>query len=99
MAVNAPIQGTQADIIKLAMVKADRLIEKEGWREDARLVLQVHDELVYELDAKEGEGIAGALREIMESAVSPEDLCGVPIVAQVSIGKNWDTARKIANSE
>ena len=52
MAVNAPIQGTQSDIIKLAMVEADKLIEKNGWRELARLELQVHDELIYEIEEK-----------------------------------------------
>ena len=95
MAVNAPLQGTQSDIIKLAMVEADALIEKKRWREQAQLVLQVHDELVYELDEKEGEAIARELRHVMESVVSSAELNGIPVVAEVSIGKNWGSMKKI----
>ncbi|RJQ34943.1 hypothetical protein C4556_01535 [Candidatus Parcubacteria bacterium] len=95
MAINAPIQGTQADIIKLAMVEADKRIESEGWREKARLVLQVHDELVYELDEKDGEKIARELRRVMESVVPLPKLSGVPIVAEVAIGKNWGEVKRI----
>ena len=95
MAMNAPMQGTQSDIIKLAMVEADALIEKNGWREKARLLLQVHDELVYELEEKEAEKIARELRRVMESVVPTERLHGVPIVAEVSIGKNWGTMERL----
>ena len=89
MAVNAPIQGTQADIIKRAMVEADELIEKKGWRTRARLLLQVHDELVYEVSEKEAEEIARRLRDVMEGVADPKLLNGVPITAEASIGKNW----------
>ncbi len=95
MATNAPIQGTQADIIKLAMVRADALIEEKGWRDKAKLLLQVHDELVYEVAANEAESIACALRAAMESVVAPEHLGGVPIVAEISIGKNWGEMEKL----
>ncbi len=97
MAINAPIQGTQSDIIKLAMVEADALIEREGWRNKARLLLQVHDELVYEVEKKEAEHIAHALRKIMESVVPSEKLNGVPIVAEVSIGPNWGDVKRAAH--
>ena len=96
MAVNAPLQGTQADIIKLAMVEADKLIESCGWRERAQLVLQVHDELVYELSGKEGKTIAHELRHVMESVISPKELSGVPIVAEVSLGKNWGDMERVS---
>ena len=99
MAVNAPIQGTQSDIIKLAMVEADKLIEKNDWREKAELVLQVHDELVYELDEKDGETIARELRHVMESVVSPEKLSDVPIVAEVAVGKNWGEVKRLQRSD
>lgn len=95
MAVNAPMQGTQSDIIKLAMVQADALINKNGWQDKARLLLQVHDELVYELDAEESEKIARELRRVMESIVSPETLHGVPIVAEISIGQNWGDMHRL----
>jgi DNA polymerase-1 len=96
MAVNAPIQGTQADIIKLAMIEADALIEKNGWREKAQLVLQVHDELVYELDEAIAEEAARAIRGVMENVVPAEKCSGVPVVAEVSIGKNWGAMKKLS---
>ncbi|MEK7107357.1 MAG: DNA polymerase, partial [Patescibacteria group bacterium] len=95
MAVNAPIQGTQSDIIKLAMVKADKLIEEKNWRGKARLVLQIHDELVYEIAEKEAETIAHELREAMESVVPNGKLSGVPIVAEISVGENWGELERL----
>ena len=95
MAINAPIQGTQSDVIKLAMVEADAMIEKKEWREKAQLLLQVHDELVYEIDEKDTEEIARAIKHVMESVVPRERLSDVPIVAEISIGKNWSDVRKI----
>ena len=96
MAVNAPIQGTQSDIIKLAMVEADALIEREGWREDAALVMQVHDELVYEMNVDRAEEIARAIRDVMEQAAPVEKLSGVPIIVEIAIGPNWGTTKKIS---
>ncbi len=95
MAINAPMQGTQSDIIKLAMVEADALIEKEGWRDKAQLVLQVHDELVYELSTDIAEKAARAIRDVMEGVVSAKELSGVPIAAEISIGKNWGYMNKL----
>jgi len=94
-AVNAPIQGTQADIIKLAMVKADELIEEKGWREKVLLVLQVHDELVYEVPEKSAEEAAKEIREVMESVAPTKELSGVPILAEAAIGKDWGEMQKI----
>ncbi|MCR4325197.1 MAG: DNA polymerase [Patescibacteria group bacterium] len=96
MAVNAPIQGTQSDIIKLAMVEADRMIEKEGWRDDVRLVLQVHDELVYEAKKSVADAAAAKIRHAMETVVPAKALHGVPIVAEVSIGKNWGEMQRVS---
>ncbi|MDO8576126.1 MAG: DNA polymerase, partial [bacterium] len=103
MAVNAPMQGTQSDIIKLAMVEADALIEKNGWRDPsnssgqakAALVLQVHDELVYELDENIAEEAARAIRGVMESMVPTDKLSGVPIIAEIAIGKDWGSLKKL----
>jgi DNA polymerase-1 len=91
MAINAPIQGTQADIIKLAMVRVDRLLKEMHAEEDAHLLLQVHDELVYEVrDARVNE-IAASIREVMEEAL-PQDLAnGVPIIAEAKVGRDWGT--------
>lgn len=95
MAINAPIQGTQSDIIKLAMVKADELIEEKKWRDKAHLLLQVHDELVYEVHAQEAEKIARALRSAMETVVSEDKLNNVPIVAEIALGVNWGDTKKL----
>src|SRR3989344_3294112 len=94
MAINAPMQGTQSDIIKLAMVEADSLIERNGWRDKASLVLQVHDELVYELDESIAEEAARGIRTAMESMVPTDKLSGVPIIAEIAIGKDWGTMEK-----
>jgi DNA polymerase-1 len=95
MAVNAPIQGTQADIIKLAMVQADALIEKNQWRERVRLVLQVHDELVYEIEKSLAEEAARAICSVMESAAGKVDLSGVPIIAEAALGQNWGEMKRL----
>ncbi len=87
MAVNAPIQGTQADIIKRAMVDADALIAKDGL--DAKLLMQVHDELVYEVGEARAEDTARAIRDVMEQAAPSEELDGVPILAEIALGRNW----------
>ncbi len=96
MAINAPIQGTQSDIIKLAMVEADALIEQAGWREKVKLIMQVHDELVYELDEDVAEEAAEKIRKVMESAAPTGALSGVPVVAEASLGKNWGAMKKLA---
>jgi DNA polymerase-1 len=94
MATNAPIQGTQSDIIKLAMVEIDRVITEEEWEEKAHLVMQVHDELVYELAEKDAAKIAQRIRGIMETVVSEKTL-GVPVVAEVKVGENWGEMKRL----
>jgi len=98
MAVNAPIQGTQADIIKLAMIEADGLISARGWRADAKLLLQVHDELVYEISAAKAGEIVPALRQAMENVADRDQFGGVPIIAEASVGPNWGALEKVLRS-
>jgi DNA polymerase-1 len=95
MAINAPMQGTQADIIKRAMVEIDERIEKEGLRDKAKLLLQVHDELVFEIAHDDAERIAREFRDIMEGIVDPGLLSGVPILAEIAMGKSWGTTERI----
>ena len=87
VARNMPIQGTAADIIKIAMIRVERRLQQEGMR--ARLILQVHDELIVEAPEEEAEQVAKLLREEMEHAVS----LSVPLVAEASIGKTWYDAK------
>jgi len=95
MAINAPIQGTQADIIKLAMVEIHKMLEKEGLLNDVRMILQVHDELVFEIKKDKVDIMTKDIKRIMESVVDKENLQGVPLIVDVSVGKNWGEMEKI----
>lgn len=87
VARNMPIQGTAADIIKIAMVRVDERLKREGLR--ARLVLQVHDELIVEAPPEESAQAARLLQEEMENAVSLE----VPLTADAATGRTWYDAK------
>ncbi len=84
-AANAPIQGSSADIIKIAMVKLHQILQDY----QARLLLQVHDELVFEVPPEEWEELQVKIKETMENAVS----LSVPLVVEVHSGKNWMEAK------
>ena len=88
-AVNAPLQGTQADIIKLAMVHVDTMLERDGFRGDAHLLLQVHDELVYEIRDRHIRTLGPRIRAIMESVLSGKETHGVPVLASMKAGSDW----------
>lgn len=87
VALNMPIQGTAADVIKLAMIKVNDRLRAEGLK--ARLILQVHDELIVECPEEETEQVRALLTYEMESAVS----YAVPLRADAGVGKNWGEAK------
>src|SRR3972149_921915 len=89
MAVNAPIQGTEADIIKLAMIEIDQFLESRDLKKDVKLLLQVHDELVYEVNEEVVKSIAPEIQKIMENIILPEKIFGIKITTNVSVGDNW----------
>ena len=89
MAINAPIQGTEADVIKLAMIKIDAYIRKNHLQNDVFLLLQVHDELVYEMRGSVAAVVAPEIEKIMESVIDPKETYGVVLSAETSVGKNW----------
>ncbi len=89
MAINAPIQGTNADIIKIAMKRIDDFLVKEGYENDAHLTLQVHDELVYEIRESKKEKIIPEIKKIMESVIDLKDSLGIKFEANSAVGKNW----------
>ena len=89
MAINAPIQGTSADIVKIAMKRIDEYIVKNKLEKDVFLILQVHDELVYEIKDGIAEKIVPEIKKIMESVIDPKDVYGIRCVANSAIGKNW----------
>ena len=82
-AVNAPIQGSAADIIKLAMIAIQKKLNHEQWA--SKMLLQVHDELVFEVPNEEVEPLKKMVKEAMEGAFSLE----VPLVVDIGVGKNW----------
>jgi DNA polymerase-1 len=89
MAINAPIQGTEADIVKIAMLRIDDYLKKENLSKESRLVLQVHDEIVYEVRDDLAEKLGKKFKEIMEHVMDDKDTLGVPIIAEGGYGKNW----------
>ena len=89
MAINAPIQGTQADIIKLAMVHIDELLQEAAYEGKAHMLLQVHDELVFEMEEALVPTLVPKIKELMETVVSPEKTNGVPIIAEAKVGPSW----------
>jgi DNA polymerase-1 len=84
-AVNMPIQGSAADMIKLAMIKIDAAMKKAGLK--SKMVLQVHDELVFDALRSEVELLKPIILENMQNAMPlPND---VPVIAEVGMGDNW----------
>jgi DNA polymerase-1 len=89
-AINAPIQGSAADIIRRAMVRMDEALEKAGLA--ARMLLQVHDELVYEVPDAEVEATLPVVRKVMEEAPHPAVNLAVPLRVDARAAQNWDEA-------
>ena len=87
MAMNTPIQGTAADLIKIAMIRADEALRAAGVK--SRILLQVHDELVLETTAAEAEMVS----EILRAAMSRAAELAVPLAVDVHMGKNWAEAK------
>jgi len=85
-AINAPMQGTAADIIKRAMIAADRWLYKDT--PDAKMIMQVHDELVFEIAQNQVDDCAAKIRSIMCTAADLD----VPLLVDIGIGNNWDEA-------
>jgi DNA polymerase-1 len=89
-AINAPIQGTAADIIRRAMIRVPPALAKEKLA--ARMLLQVHDELVFEAPEKEAAATCAVARRVMEKAALPAIALSVPLVVDARAAKNWDEA-------
>ncbi len=83
MAINMPVQGTAADIVKLAMIDIKREMDRQGLK--AKMNLQVHDELVFEVPQEELDLMKGLVAEIMPNALK----LSVPLTVEVKTGPNW----------
>jgi DNA polymerase-1 len=90
-AINAPIQGTSADIIKRAMVRMRPALEREGLGA-VRMLMQVHDELVFEVPEGDVEQASAVIRSVMETAAEPAVILDVPLGVDIGTGPNWGAA-------
>ena len=94
-AINAPLQGSAADLIKLAMIAVDKVLPKE----QAKMLLQVHDELVFEVDSDKVDDIAQLITDAMQDVLQDtakgmgwEVDFAVPLLVETGVGENWDEA-------
>jgi DNA polymerase-1 len=95
MAINAPIQGTEADIVKIAMIRIADYIRAKKLDDSVHVLMQVHDEIV--LEAKDGtaEKIVSDIKKIMEDIIPPKDIHGITIATEAKVGDNWGEMEKI----
>jgi DNA polymerase-1 len=92
-ATNAPLQGSAADLMKLAMVKTDRAVRAAGL--DATMLLQIHDELIFEVHRKDLQALANLVRREMEEALT----LSVPLEVTVKSGANWYDVEMMVDEE
>ena len=92
MALNAPFQGTAADLFKIAMLRVDEYLQKD---KRGYLLLQVHDELVFEIEEDAVKEIVPKLKELMEGVIPEKERNGIPILVEGKAGKNWGEMKKI----
>ncbi len=87
-AINAPMQGTAADIIKMAMIEVDKWMASLQDKSDVAMIMQVHDELVFEIKSEKVDEYVPKINKIMETCVSLD----VPLIVEAGVGINWDEA-------
>ena len=85
-AINAPLQGSAADIIKKAMIDINGFLKKEI--PETKMIMQVHDELIFETPEKSADDVLNLMKNMMEAAVKLD----IPLIADAAIGKNWNEA-------
>jgi DNA polymerase-1 len=91
MAMNAPLQGTAADIVKLAMIKVDTAISEKKMENEIRMLLQVHDELIFEVREDAAEKAIPLLKQAMEHACE----FAVPLLVEVARGEKWGEMKRL----
>jgi len=96
MAINAPIQGTQADIIRIAMNQVQSYLLENDLDQEVKIILQVHDELLFEVADTVKDTVLPELVRIMTRVLTPEKTLGVPINVDVAVGPNWAQLKDIA---
>jgi DNA polymerase-1 len=83
MAINMPVQGTSADIIKVAMIELDKQMKPEGLK--SKLILQVHDELIFEVPEAEMDAMCSLVPEVMSTSLE----LSIPLKVDIKTGQNW----------
>lgn len=94
MAMNAPIQGSEADIVKLAMVRVEEEMKKRGYEKKVFPILQIHDEIIYEVDTDVVDDVAPHIQKTLEGVVDQKKLKGVPITVHYAEGTDWGSMEK-----
>ena len=95
MAINAPIQGTSADMVKIAMKRVYEFLKNENKQEKANLILQIHDELIYEVDEDFVSDFSSKAKSLMETSIEKDKIFDVPIVVNASVGDNWGEMERL----
>ncbi len=97
MAINAPVQGTAADLMRIAVIDVYNFIEKEKLDDEIHLLLQVHDELVFEIKHEHTAKYTQKIKALMEGVMHEKESFGVPIAVGISVGKNWGELVEVDN--
>ena len=95
MAINAPIQGTAADCMRVAMRDIAAWVKKDRLEDDLKMLLQVHDELIFEIKKSEVKTLVPQIVALMEGTLEEKETHGVPLVAEVKVGENWFEMNKL----
>jgi DNA polymerase-1 len=95
MAINAPIQGSAADVTKLAMINVANYLKKEKLENDVVMLLQVHDEIIFEINKNVIKKVAPVIKKIMEEVITVKESGGIPLVINVSVGDSWGEMEKV----
>lgn len=96
MAINAPIQGTAADCLRIAMVRIHNYIESLKKPDEVRMIMQIHDELLFEIKEEKVKTATSELVKIMEEVLETKQSKGVPLVADLKIGDNWNEMKEVS---
>jgi len=95
MAINAPVQGTAADAMRIAMNNVYQYIEKQKLHDDMKMIMQVHDELIFEISDGAIEKHVPKIKEIMQGVLTEEQAQGVPILVDVETGPSWGDLQEV----
>jgi len=96
MAINAPIEGTEGDLLRIAMIEVFEYFKKEKLQKDAYMLLQVHDELVFEIKDSKVKKVVPEIVNIMTGIIGEKESWGVPVEVDVKVGPNWEQMEKFA---